>query len=98
MIYECMLGFVVITYFMLIIMAIFNGRALLNVIEIIIEDTIMLYRDEPDLQLSVDWIQINFKCCGARSPHEWNDNIYFRYTSVRIFYHFIALTVVLSYL
>ncbi|KAL3985368.1 Tetraspanin family protein [Acanthocheilonema viteae] len=77
MIYVCMLGWMIITYFMLIIMVIFNGRVLLNVIEITIEDAVILYRDEPDLQLLIDWIQINLKCCGACSPHDWNDNIYF---------------------
>ncbi|EFO28430.1 transmembrane 4 superfamily member 9 [Loa loa] len=82
MLYTCMLGFMIITYLMLIIMAVFIGRALLNVVETTIEDTIILYRDEPDLQLLVDWIQINAKCCGAFSPHDWNNNIYFSDASI----------------
>ncbi|MCP9264821.1 Tetraspanin [Dirofilaria immitis] len=40
-------------------MAMFNGRVLLSIIETIIEDTIILYRDDPNLQLFVNWIQIN---------------------------------------
>ncbi|KAM3717269.1 Tetraspanin-10 [Dirofilaria immitis] len=59
-------------------MAMFNGRVLLSIIETIIEDTIILYRDDPNLQLFVNWIQINVKCCGDFSPHDWNNNIYFR--------------------
>lgn len=59
-------------------MAVLIGRVLLNVLEATIEDTIILYRDDPDLQLLIDWIQINVKCCGASSPHDWNNNIYFR--------------------
>ncbi|VDN91474.1 unnamed protein product [Brugia pahangi] len=77
MLYICMLGFIIITYFMLIITAVFIGRVLLNVVETTIQDTIILYRDEPDLQLLVDWIQTTVKCCGAFSPHDWNNNIYF---------------------
>ncbi|VDK82712.1 unnamed protein product [Litomosoides sigmodontis] len=79
MVYECMLGCLIITYLMLIVTTIFNGFVLLRVIEITIEDIIILYRDEPDLQLLVDWIQINFKCCGVHSPHDWNNNIYFSF-------------------
>ncbi|VDM19707.1 unnamed protein product [Wuchereria bancrofti] len=81
MLYVCMLGFMIMTYFMLIITAVFIGRVLLNVVETTIQDTIILYRDEPDLQLLVDWIQITVKCCGAFSPHDWNNNIYFRYSN-----------------
>lgn len=40
-----------------------------------------MYRDDPDLQALIDWVQIYFKCCGMRSPHDWDMNIYFNKSS-----------------
>ena len=42
---------------------------------------VIMYRDDPDLQAVIDWIQIYFKCCGPRSPHDWEKNLYFNKTS-----------------
>lgn len=40
-----------------------------------------MYRDDPDLQALIDWVQIYFKCCGMRSPNDWDMNIYFNKSS-----------------
>ncbi|KHN71830.1 Tetraspanin-17, partial [Toxocara canis] len=42
---------------------------------------VIMYRDDPDLQALIDWVQIYFKCCGMRSPHDWDMNIYFNKSS-----------------
>uniref|UniRef100_F1L520 Tetraspanin n=1 Tax=Ascaris suum TaxID=6253 RepID=F1L520_ASCSU len=46
-----------------------------------LDDTVIMYRDDPDLQALIDWVQIYFKCCGMRSPHDWDMNIYFNKSS-----------------
>lgn len=42
---------------------------------------VIMYRDDPDLQALIDWVQIYFKCCGMRSPNDWDMNIYFNKSS-----------------
>lgn len=42
---------------------------------------VVMYRDDPDLQALIDWVQIYFKCCGMRSPNDWDMNIYFNKSS-----------------
>uniref|UniRef100_A0A0N5AUK0 Tetraspanin n=1 Tax=Syphacia muris TaxID=451379 RepID=A0A0N5AUK0_9BILA len=49
-----------------------------------LDETIVMYRDDPDLQAVMDWIQMYFKCCGMRSPHDWEKNIYFNKSSSSI--------------
>uniref|UniRef100_A0A0R3RNN1 Tetraspanin n=1 Tax=Elaeophora elaphi TaxID=1147741 RepID=A0A0R3RNN1_9BILA len=46
-----------------------------------LDDTVIMYRDDPDLQALIDWVQIYFKCCGMRSPNDWDMNIYFNKSS-----------------
>uniref|UniRef100_A0A0N4U501 Tetraspanin n=1 Tax=Dracunculus medinensis TaxID=318479 RepID=A0A0N4U501_DRAME len=46
-----------------------------------LDDTVVMYRDDPDLQALIDWVQIYFKCCGMRSPNDWDMNIYFNKSS-----------------
>ncbi|MFH4977264.1 hypothetical protein AB6A40_003973 [Gnathostoma spinigerum] len=48
-----------------------------------LDDTVIMYRDDPDLQAFIDWVQMYFKCCGMRSPHDWDMNIYFNKSSTR---------------
>ncbi|VDM98348.1 unnamed protein product [Thelazia callipaeda] len=76
-VYTSVLGCLVLTFFLLFALTGISGQVLFTAIKTAIDDTIIRYRDDPDLQLFVDWIQINLKCCGSRSPHDWNDNIYF---------------------
>jgi len=38
---------------------------------------IMYYRDDPDLQTFIDWVQRDFHCCGVNGPDDWDKNIYF---------------------
>lgn len=49
-----------------------------------LDETIVMYRDDPDLQAVIDWIQMFFKCCGMRSPHDWERNLYFNKSSLAI--------------
>jgi len=46
------------------------------------EAFIVHYRDDPDQQNLIDWIQEGWlQCCGITSPHDWNMNIYFNCSS-----------------
>ncbi|RWS18277.1 tetraspanin-17-like isoform X2, partial [Leptotrombidium deliense] len=43
---------------------------------------IVYYRDDPDRQNLVDWIQEQWlECCGIEGPKDWDMNIYFNCSS-----------------
>ena len=42
---------------------------------------ILRYRDDPDLQMLIDSVQKELKCCGSKNYKDWNDNIYFNCSS-----------------
>ncbi|XP_041032418.1 tetraspanin-14-like [Carcharodon carcharias] len=42
-----------------------------------IQDHITFYRDDIDLQNIIDAVQKYMQCCGAASPNDWNNNVYF---------------------
>ncbi|CAD5228003.1 unnamed protein product [Bursaphelenchus xylophilus] len=42
-----------------------------------LDDMVILYRDDPDLQTLIDWMQTDWKCCGITKPDDWDMNIYF---------------------
>lgn len=39
--------------------------------------SIIHYRDDPDVNNLVDWVQEEFQCCGVGSKLDWSSNIYF---------------------
>ena len=44
---------------------------------------IVYYRDDPDRQNLIDWIQESWlECCGIDGPRDWDMNIYFNCSSV----------------
>ncbi|XP_022081716.1 tetraspanin-33-like isoform X2 [Acanthaster planci] len=45
------------------------------------EKAVVRYRDDPDLQDAVDYIQAEFRCCGAASYADWQMNVYFNCSS-----------------
>lgn len=69
-----------VIFFLQIILAIlafvFKGE-LENIVKDKLEETVMNYRDNPDLRSLIDKVQKDFKCCGVTNYHDWNDNIYF---------------------
>lgn len=46
-----------------------------------IETTIVKYRDNVDLQVLIDGVQQEFKCCGGETYNNWQQNIYFNCSS-----------------
>ncbi|CAN9500843.1 unnamed protein product [Ophioblennius macclurei] len=38
---------------------------------------VVRYRDDPDLQNAIDFVQKKFGCCGVQSHRDWNRNPYF---------------------
>lgn len=43
---------------------------------------IIYYRDDPDRQNLIDWIQESWlECCGIDGPKDWDLNIYFNCSS-----------------
>ncbi|KAM4628574.1 tetraspanin-33 [Polymixia lowei] len=39
--------------------------------------TIIRYRDDPDLENVIDFIQKKFQCCGVQTYRDWSHNVYF---------------------
>lgn len=50
-------------------------------VEDVLKDTISNYRDDPDLQSIMDWVQMEMQCCGVAGPEDWEGNIYFNCTN-----------------
>ncbi|XP_070496745.1 tetraspanin-5-like isoform X1 [Chironomus tepperi] len=42
---------------------------------------IMHYREDPDQQNLIDWLQSSWECCGIDGPSDWDQNLYFNCTS-----------------
>ncbi|XP_014849891.1 PREDICTED: tetraspanin-33 [Poecilia mexicana] len=55
---------------------IFSNKARQKVTEVI-NDAIVHYRDDADLQNLIDFGQEEFGCCGAATYLDWSNNIYF---------------------
>merc|ERR1711994_740149 len=46
---------------------------------------IVHYRDDPDQQNLIDWIQEGWlQCCGIESPNDWDKNVYFNCSSASV--------------
>ncbi|CAH1246777.1 tetraspanin-5-like isoform X1 [Branchiostoma lanceolatum] len=45
-----------------------------------IQANIIHYRDDPDLQNIIDFVQSYFQCCGGKDFNDWENNIYFNCT------------------
>nr|ACO15231.1 Tetraspanin-5 [Caligus clemensi] len=46
---------------------------------------IVHYRDDPDQQNLIDWIQDDWlQCCGIQGPQDWDQNVYFNCSSASV--------------
>ncbi|XP_064601322.1 tetraspanin-5-like [Liolophura sinensis] len=86
---TCMLAFFattvaifLITELILGILAFVYKDWLKKTIEDGVQKMIVNYRDDPDLQNLIDWVQADWlKCCGQLSYKDWESNIYFNCSS-----------------
>uniref|UniRef100_UPI0037E86C5B tetraspanin-33 isoform X2 n=1 Tax=Semicossyphus pulcher TaxID=241346 RepID=UPI0037E86C5B len=46
--------------------------------ERLIMKAIVRYREDPDLENAIDFIQKKFQCCGVESYEDWSQNVYFQ--------------------
>uniref|UniRef100_A0A0K0FPE2 Tetraspanin n=1 Tax=Strongyloides venezuelensis TaxID=75913 RepID=A0A0K0FPE2_STRVS len=49
-----------------------------------LDDMIKMYRDDPDLQTVIDWMQQDFQCCGINGADDWDLNIYFNASATNL--------------
>uniref|UniRef100_A0A3Q3G7V7 Tetraspanin n=1 Tax=Labrus bergylta TaxID=56723 RepID=A0A3Q3G7V7_9LABR len=58
-----------------------NATCLLKTVmertERLMMNTILSYREDPDLENAIDFVQKKFQCCGVESYKDWGHNIYF---------------------
>ncbi|KAL5016111.1 hypothetical protein ScPMuIL_005700 [Solemya velum] len=63
-----------------ILVFVFKDQAKQNISEVLQDNVIIRYQDDPDGQSVIDWIQENLYCCGVNGYKDWNKNEYFNCT------------------
>ncbi|CAH1783678.1 unnamed protein product [Owenia fusiformis] len=61
---------------------VFAQQAKAAITDLLQDEVIVRYRDDPDLQNLIDWVQKTFECCGVgeKGYKDWSLNIYFNCT------------------
>ncbi|KAK0397768.1 hypothetical protein QR680_002260 [Steinernema hermaphroditum] len=75
--YSSLLGLLLLTETALAVLA-FSSKEWINMeLRTRLDDMVIMYRDDPDLQTLIDWMQQDWKCCGINKADDWDMNIYF---------------------
>uniref|UniRef100_A0A914LP42 Tetraspanin n=1 Tax=Meloidogyne incognita TaxID=6306 RepID=A0A914LP42_MELIC len=76
-IYSSILGLLLLTEALIVVLAFVAKDFVENDLGNRLDSMIVHYRDDPDLQTIIDWMQNDFQCCGISDPDDWDKNIYF---------------------
>uniref|UniRef100_A0A7E4VN76 Tetraspanin n=1 Tax=Panagrellus redivivus TaxID=6233 RepID=A0A7E4VN76_PANRE len=82
--YSTLLGLLLLAEVIIVILAFVSKDWIETELKTRLDDMIILYRDDPDLQLLIDWMQLEWKCCGINRPDDWDMNIYFNKTATAL--------------
>uniref|UniRef100_A0AC35U5Q7 Tetraspanin n=1 Tax=Rhabditophanes sp. KR3021 TaxID=114890 RepID=A0AC35U5Q7_9BILA len=83
-VYSSILSLILIVELMLASSAYISRDYIEGQYRIKFDDMITSYRDDPDLQTVIDWIQQDFHCCGINGADDWDLNIYFNASSTNL--------------
>jgi len=83
-IYSTLLGLLLLAEITVVILAFASKDWIEEEIKTRLDDMIVLYRDDPDLQAIIDWMQQDWKCCGINRPDDWDMNIYFNKSATNL--------------
>ncbi|XP_021371895.1 tetraspanin-33-like [Mizuhopecten yessoensis] len=84
----CLLKFYYITMiiiFLLLVVGavlafVFRDKVKQILVDVLQQNLITRYQDDPDGQSTIDWIQEKLYCCGVNGYRDWNSNQYFNCT------------------
>jgi tetraspanin-5 len=75
--YSSLLGLLLLAEAVILILAFVSKDWIETELRTRLDDMVILYRDDPDLQTLIDWMQTDWHCCGINKPDDWDMNIYF---------------------
>ncbi|CAI5447883.1 unnamed protein product [Caenorhabditis angaria] len=75
--YSTLLGLLLLAEFSAAVFAYSCRDQLDTYIRNLLNDVVIGYRDDPDLQVLIDTMQENWKCCGINGADDWDRNTYF---------------------
>ncbi|CAD6196804.1 unnamed protein product [Caenorhabditis auriculariae] len=75
--YSTLLGLLLIAEFSVAVFAYVRRDQLDMYIRNLLNDVVVGYRDDPDLQVLIDTMQESWKCCGINGADDWDRNTYF---------------------
>uniref|UniRef100_A0AC35F973 Tetraspanin n=1 Tax=Panagrolaimus sp. PS1159 TaxID=55785 RepID=A0AC35F973_9BILA len=82
--YSTLLGLLLLAEMIIVILAFVSKDWIETELKTRLDDMVILYRDDPDLQSLIDWMQVDWKCCGINRPDDWDMNIYFNKSAANL--------------
>ncbi|KAI6197891.1 hypothetical protein M3Y94_01279100 [Aphelenchoides besseyi] len=76
-IYSSLLGLLLLAELIIFVVGVISKDWIETELKTRLDDMVILYRDDPDLQTLIDWMQTDWHCCGINKPDDWDKNIYF---------------------
>uniref|UniRef100_A0A0N5A4C2 Tetraspanin n=1 Tax=Parastrongyloides trichosuri TaxID=131310 RepID=A0A0N5A4C2_PARTI len=82
--YSTILGLILIAELSIAMFAYVSKDYIEGEYKLKLDDMVKMYRDDPDLQTVIDWMQQDFQCCGINGADDWDLNIYFNATATTL--------------